>query len=111
MLNALIVLYFVDQLRLLSSFLPLWGRLVFAAEMLGGTLFLIWLILRNHSPTVGVNTTKLFARAIRLAIQAGLIVFSVTLLANVFEYLNFANLVLGGALRSAYVGATVYEHA
>jgi potassium-dependent mechanosensitive channel len=107
-LNALIVLYFVDQLRLITSLLPLWGRLVFAAEMLGGTLFLIWLIWSEHSPTVGVNTTKLFARAIRLAIQIGLIVFPVTLLANVFGYLNFANLLGGGALRSAYVGAAVY---
>jgi len=33
MLSALIVLYFVDQLRLLTSLLPLTGRLVFAAEM------------------------------------------------------------------------------
>ena len=92
MLNALIVLYFVDQLRLLTSLLPLLGRLVFSAEMLGGTLFLIWLFRRKHSPTVGVNTTKLFARAIQLAIKAGLIVFPVTLLANVLGYVNFANL-------------------
>jgi len=108
MLNALLVLYFVDQLRLLTALLPLTGRLVFGAEMLGGTLFLIWLIYSKHSPTVGVNTTKLFARAIRLAIQMGLIVFPVTLLANVFGYVNFANLLGGGALRSAYVGAALY---
>jgi potassium-dependent mechanosensitive channel len=104
---ALIVLYFVDQLRLITALLPL-GRLVFSAEMLGGNLFLIWLIWSRRSPTVGVNTTKLFARAIRLAIQIGLIVFPLALLANVFGYVNFANLLWGGALRSAYVGANVY---
>ena len=103
---ALIVLYFVDQLRLITALLPL-GRLVFSAEMLGGNLFLIWLIWSRRSPTVGVNTTKLFARAIRLAIQIGLVVFPLTLLANVFGYVNFANLLWGGALRSAYVGANV----
>jgi small-conductance mechanosensitive channel len=108
MINALIVLYFVDQLRLITSLRPLTGRLVFGAEMLGGTLFLIWLIWSKHSPTVGVNTTKLFARTIRLAIQIGLVVFPVTLLANVFGYVNFANLLAGGALRSAYVGAALY---
>ncbi|MGA8655513.1 MAG: mechanosensitive ion channel domain-containing protein [Chthoniobacterales bacterium] len=107
-LYALIVLYFVDQLRLLTALLPILGRLVFAAEMLGGTLFLIWLIWSKHSPTVGVNTTKLFARAVRLAIRVGLVVFPVTLLANVFGFVNFANLLWGGALRSAYVGANVY---
>jgi potassium efflux system protein len=104
---ALIVLYFVDQLRLITALLPL-GRLVFSAEMLGGNLFLIWLIWSRRSPTVGVNTTKLFARAIRLAIQIGLVVFPLTLLANVFGYVNFANLLWGGALRSAYVGANVF---
>jgi membrane protein implicated in regulation of membrane protease activity len=90
MLNALVVLYFTDQLRLLTALLPLVGRLVFSAEMLGGTLFLIWIIWTKHLPAVGVNTTKPFARAIRFAIQIGLIVFPVTLLANVFGYVNFA---------------------
>jgi potassium-dependent mechanosensitive channel len=107
-LYALIVLYFVDQLRLITALLPLLGRLVFSAEMLGGVLFLIWLMWSRHSPTVGVNTTKLFARAIQLAIQIGLVVFPLTLLANVFGYVNFANLLWGGALRSAYVGANAY---
>jgi hypothetical protein len=108
LLNALIVLYFVDQLRLLTSLLPVLGRLVFSAEMLGGALFLIWLIRKKRLPTAGADTTKFFAGAIRFAVQAGLAVFSVSLLANIFGYVNFANLLWGGALRSAYVGATVY---
>jgi potassium-dependent mechanosensitive channel len=109
MLNALVVLYFIDQLRLLTALLPLVGRLVFSAEMLGGTLFLIWLFWTKYLPAVGVNTTKLFTRAIRFAIQIGLIVFPVTLLANVIGYINFANLLGGGVIRSAYVGAAVYS--
>jgi small-conductance mechanosensitive channel len=107
-LNALLVFYFVDQIRLITAPLPLWGRLVFGAQMLGGTLFLIWLIRSKHSPTVSANTTKLFARAIRVATQIGLIVFPVTLLANVFGYINFANLLGTGTLRSAYVAAALY---
>ena len=107
-LDALIVLYFVDQFRLLTSPLPLIGRLIFGAEMLGGTLFFIWLIQTKRLPTAGGNTTKLFARAIRLLVQIGLVVFPVTLAANIFGYLNFANLLGGGVIRSAYVGAAVY---
>jgi potassium-dependent mechanosensitive channel len=107
-LNALLVFYFVDQLRLITAALPPWGRAVLGAEMLGGTLFLIWLIRSKRSPTVGANTTKLFARAIRVAIQIGLIVFPVTLVANVFGYVNFANLLGNGVLRSAYVAAALY---
>lgn len=108
MLNALIVLYFVDQFRLLTSLLPLVGRLVFGVEMLGGTLFLVWLIQTKRLPPVGGSTTKLFARAIRLLVQIGLVVFPVTLLANIFGYVNLANLLGGGVIRSAYVGASVY---
>jgi potassium-dependent mechanosensitive channel len=108
LLDALIVLYFVDQFRLLTSLLPLVGRLIFGAEMLGGTLFLIWLIRTKHLPSAGANTTKLFARAIRLLVQIGLIVFPVTLMANIFGYVDLANLLGGGAIRSAYVAASVY---
>jgi potassium-dependent mechanosensitive channel len=107
-LNALLLFYFVDQLRLITIAFPLWGRFVFGAEMLGGTLFLIWLIRSKRSPTVGANTTKRFARAIRVATQIGLIVFAVTLVANVFGFVNFANLLGNGALRSAYVAAALY---
>jgi potassium-dependent mechanosensitive channel len=75
--------------------------------MLGGTLFLSWLVWPKHSPAVSGSTTKLFAQAIRFAIQIGLLVFPVTFLA-VFGYVNFANLLAGGVIRSAYVGATAY---
>ncbi|MBV8968950.1 MAG: hypothetical protein JO331_07810, partial [Verrucomicrobia bacterium] len=56
-INALLVFYFVDQMRLITAPVPLWSRLIFSAEMAGGTLFLIWLIRSNHLPTVGANTT------------------------------------------------------
>jgi potassium-dependent mechanosensitive channel len=107
-LSALLVFYFVDQLRVISAALPLSGRLLFAAEMLGATLFLVWLIRGKHSSTIGANTTKRFARAIRVATGIGLIVFPAALLANVFGYVNLANLLGSGALRSAYVAAALY---
>ena len=107
-INALLVFYVLDQLRLMTTPVPLWSRFIFSAEMLSGTLFLIWLIRSNSLPAVGANTTKFFARAIRSATQIGLVVFPVTLLANVFGYLNLANLLANGALRSAYVAAILY---
>jgi potassium-dependent mechanosensitive channel len=107
-INALLVFYFLDQLRLITAPLPLWRRTIFSAEMLSATLFLIWLIRSNHLPTVSASTTKLFARVIRSAIQIGLVVFPAALLANVFGYLNLANLLADGALRSAYFAAVLY---
>jgi small-conductance mechanosensitive channel len=76
--------------------------------MLGGTLFLLWLIRSKHLPTIGANATKLFARTIRIAAQIGLIVFPVTFLANVFGYVNLANLLGNGALKSAYIAAALH---
>jgi potassium-dependent mechanosensitive channel len=108
LVNALVVLYFIDRFRLLTALLAPLGRIVFTAEMLGGTLFLIWLTWSKRSLKVGPNISEHFGRAVRLAIQASLIVFPVTLLANVFGYVNFANLLGGGAIRSAYVGAAAY---
>ena len=108
LLDALIVLYFTDQFRLLTSLVPWVGRLVFGTEMLGGTLFLVWLIRSKRLPSVDTSKPNVFARAIHLLVQIGLIVFPLTLLANLFGYLNFANLLGGGLIRSAYVGASLY---
>jgi potassium-dependent mechanosensitive channel len=108
LVNALIVLYFIDRFRLLTALLAPLGRIVFTAEMLGGTLFLIWLMWSKRSLKVGSNASELSGRVVRLALLASLIVFLVTLLANVFGYVNFANLIGGGAIRSAYVGAAAY---
>jgi small-conductance mechanosensitive channel len=107
-LNALVVFYFVDQLRLITAALPLLSRIIFSAEMVGGTLFLIWLIRSKHLPTIGANTTKRSVGALRVATLFGLIVFPATLLANAFGYVNLANLLGDGALRSAYVAVALY---
>ncbi len=107
-LSALLVWYFVDQLRLLTAVLPLLGRSVFGAEALGGTLFCLWWVRRNRPPRVGVVRRQPLAGAMGVIAYGGLAVFSVTFLATLFGYINFANLLAGGALRSAYVGAALY---
>ena len=107
-LSGLLVLYFADQFRLLTALSPVFGRLVFVAEMSGAVLFLAWLVWSRRWPAVGTDTTKPFVGALRVVIQIGLIIFSVTLLANTFGYLNFANLLGGAAVRTAYVGAATY---
>jgi potassium-dependent mechanosensitive channel len=107
-LTALLVFYLVDQVRVVTVVLPVSGRFLFCAEMLGATLFLIWLIRSQHLTTIAAKTTKRFALAMRIATQIGLIVFPAALLANVFGYVNLANLLGNGALKSAYVAAALY---
>ena len=45
-LNALIGLYFVGQVRIIAAAVVEFSRLMFIAEMLGGAIFLFWLIRR-----------------------------------------------------------------
>jgi potassium efflux system protein len=106
--NALLIFYFVDQVRTFAAVLPLSGRFIFGAEMLGGVLFLTWLIRGKHSPAGAAKTQDRFTRAMRRATQLGLILFSAALLANVFGYVNLAYLIGSGTLRSAYAGAALY---
>lgn len=43
-LNALVVFYFIDLLRPVTASQQLVSRLLFLSEMLGGLLFLLWLV-------------------------------------------------------------------
>jgi potassium-dependent mechanosensitive channel len=107
--NALLIFYFVDQVRMMATVLPLSGRFIFAGEMVGAIVFLTWLIRGKQSPVAtAVNSNGRFARIIRRVIQAGLILFSAALLADVFGYVNLSYLIGSGTLRSAYVGAALY---
>src|SRR5690606_24716476 len=43
-LNALVVLYFVDRIREVFAAQPFTARLIFAAELIGAILFLVWFL-------------------------------------------------------------------
>ena len=43
-LNALVAMFFVGQLRIIAASLLEFSRLIFLAQILGGSVFLIWLI-------------------------------------------------------------------
>ena len=107
-LNALVVFYFVDQLRLIAAAMPLLSRFMFSVEMAGAIVFLIWLIRGKHLPMPDADTTKRFAGTLRVITRICLILFAATLLANVFGYVNLANLVGNGVLRSAYAALALY---
>ena len=52
-LYALVIMFFVDQLRILAASLPELARLLFLAQMLGGLLFLLWLLRSQSSADRG----------------------------------------------------------
>ena len=107
-LNALMIMYFVDQLREISASLPLLTRLLFLAQMLGAILFLLWLIQGRHLPTVGDKTSERLSRATRAAVWIGLLVLSAAFLANIFGYVSLANILGSTFLSSTYLAAILY---
>jgi len=107
-LSALVVMYFVGQLRLLAASLPHSGRLLFLGQMLGGSLFLIWLLRSWHLPTAAAETHGRLWRGIRAIAIIGLIILPAAFLANIFGYVNLGNLLGIIFLKSVFVAAMLY---
>ncbi len=107
-LTALVVMYFVGQLRLLAASLPHSGRLLFLGQMLGGSLFLIWLLRSWHLPTAAAETHGRLWRGIRAIAIIGLIFLPAAFLANIFGYVDLGNLLGIIFLKSAFGAAMLY---
>jgi hypothetical protein len=58
-LNALLALYLLEQLRAVAASLPLLSRSLFIAEMLAGIFFLIWLIRSVRTPLCDLHGAPL----------------------------------------------------
>ena len=105
-LNALVIFYFTDRLRGLAVSLPLMSRLLFLAEMLGGILFLVWLIKSSRLAKAQKEDRR--SKIILSAARIGLIVFAVVLAANVLGYLSLARIIGNATLNSAYIAVVIY---
>jgi potassium efflux system protein len=108
-LNALIVLYFVGQVRVIAASIVEFARLLFLAEMLGGAIFLFWLIRTAHLRKAGTEQDDRTSAAIRVIAKAGAVLFPAALLANIFGYTNLANLLGLVFLRSMFAAAALYS--
>jgi len=101
-LYALIAFYMLDRLRTVAAAVPTVPRLLFAAEMLGSTIFLIWLM-RSIRRSPG-STPREVPRLNLYRTAAGVALFAsiLALIGNVFGYLTLANLIGNALLASAY---------
>jgi potassium-dependent mechanosensitive channel len=107
-LNALLVLYFLDQLRVLMGSLPELARFVFLGEVLGAFLFLVWVLRNRHLRTTAGENNRRFLRALRAIAKIGMIFLPVAFITNIFGYVNLGNVLGIIFLRSAYVAAMLY---
>jgi small-conductance mechanosensitive channel len=109
LLNALVVFYLLDRVRELASALPTLARLVFLVELLGGIVFLAWLLRPGRVaeiPSWAAQTRAL--RVLGLGARAALVLFVVAFLTEILGYSRLAQLVGGAVLESAYVGVVAY---
>jgi potassium-dependent mechanosensitive channel len=106
--NALVILYFVGQLGILAAPLPILARFIFLGQMLGGSIFLVWLLRSWHPEKGAAETHRRFWQALRAIAIIGLILLPTAFLANIFGYVNLGNLLGIVFLRSVYVAALLY---
>src|SRR5215469_7099203 len=107
-LNALVVLYFVGQFRVLAASLPVLGRVVFLGQVLGAAAFLVWVLRSWHLPAEAAQTHGVIWRTIRAIAKIGLVILPAAFLANIFGYVNLGNLLGIIFLKSVYVAAVLY---
>jgi potassium-dependent mechanosensitive channel len=107
-LNAIVVLYFVGQLRLLAASLPVLARFIFLGQVLGAAVFLVWVLRSWHLPTETAESYGRAWRTIRAIAKIGLIFLPAAFLANIFGYVNLGNLLGIVFLRSVYIAAVLY---
>ncbi len=105
LLDALLVIYLVDQVRILGGALQVLSRWLFLVEMFGVVLFVLWFI---NSPRWSIAPEDRLARTIRVCARIALVVFSAALVANILGYVNFGNLIGTAMLRGAYLAIILY---
>jgi potassium-dependent mechanosensitive channel len=108
LLYAVIVLYFVDQVRTITASIELVPRIVYFVEMAGGAGFLVWYILRMQRDPSKAPASPRAKQLTAIAIGGACALFVVTAAANMLGYIALANLVGNAALRSMYFGLLLY---
>ena len=107
-INAIVIMYFVDQLRILAASLPVLARFIFLVQVLGAAVFLLWVLRRWRVPAEATETHGRIWRTIRATAKIGLILLPTAFLANIFGYVNLGNFLGIVFLRSVYIAAILY---
>lgn len=106
-LNALVGFYAIDQVRMVAAPLPFLVRLLFAAELVVGILFLVWLLRTSRLETMRKEDERI-SKVVLVGARLTLGVFIVALLSNVIGCVTLGNLLGHTALRSTYLAVVLY---
>lgn len=107
-LNALLAIYLLEQLRAVGASLTLLSRSLFLVQIVTGILFAIWLIRSTRlaiAPEAKKNRSR---KAIKIYARMALVGFSAALAANALGYVALANLLGQAVLGGAYIALVLY---
>ncbi|HWL50924.1 MAG TPA: mechanosensitive ion channel domain-containing protein [Chthoniobacteraceae bacterium] len=104
-LYALVALYFVDELRVMTAPFPFLSRAIFLTEMVGAGFFAWWMI-RTARWNLPEGEGKW--RVIRGLARLALVVFAVAFAANVVGYVRLSQVLGDAVLYSAYLAMVLY---
>jgi len=102
--NALVVFYFIAQMRALAAFIPVLSRIILLLETAGGLIFLIWFIWARRRS--GPRTTS--NKMARIAASIAMIGFGAIIVTDSLGYVALANYLSLGILASAYFAVALY---
>ncbi len=105
-LNALVVFYFVDQLRVVAASQAVLSRLLLMTEMLGGALLAVWLLRPVRFGAAPADDR--FWKGIGKACGVALGWFAVAFLADALGYVSLSKLLGHALLQSAYMALILY---
>src|SRR4030095_16843530 len=105
--NALVLFYFVAQLRVVTTSIPALSRIILLLEMVGGLIFLIWFVRarRRSGPRTTSNKTAHIAASIAVA------GFGAIIVTDSLGYVTLANYLRVGILAAAYFAVALYAAA
>lgn len=105
-LYALVVSYFLDQVRHVAASSPVAARLLLLGQLLGGLCFLGWLLwTMRFSPP---QTRDRLEKIVRIFARLAALVLLVAFFSAVLGYVPLANLLTDTTLSSAYIAVILY---
>jgi potassium efflux system protein len=102
-LYALIILFFIDEIRLVTVALPLVTRCLFLVEMLGGICFIVWLLRARPRTASGEGAQPPLPRTGRWFARVSLFLLGAALVGNILGYDSLSYLLGNSVLRAAFL--------
>jgi hypothetical protein len=103
-LDALVVFYFMDQIRMITAAIPLIPRILFLFQMLGAAVLLVSFIVSIRKQAGDNRVWKL----ILVVSWIEFATFAVAFFTNAVGYVSLASLLGDAALKSAYLAVILY---